>query len=158
MEIKEKQGEHPFGDTGQIIAFVIFLIIWLSDSFFLKFSTMWSDYVSIYIRLAIPAIILAISLYLLNASHKIVAGEHRPEMVVTDGVFKYLRHPLYMSALLFYMVFIFATFSLASFVFWIAIFIFYNYIAGYEEKIMEAKFGEDYALYKQKTGKWFLKL
>ena len=156
--MKEKQGEHPFGDAGQIIAFVVFLIIWVVDSFFLKISVWLTDYISLYIRLAVAVITFAVSLYLLNASHKVVAGEHRPEKVITDGVFKYLRHPLYLSAILFYLVFIFATFSLASFIFWIGIFIFYNYIAGYEEKIMLAKFGEDYASYMQKTGKWLPKL
>ena len=152
--MEEKQGEHPFGDTGQIIAFIIFLIIWVADSFFMKVSTMLTDYIPLYVRLIIAVVVFAISLYLLNASHKVVAGDHRPAKVISDGVFRYFRHPLYMSALLFYVALIASTLSIISFAFWIGIFIFYNYIAGYEEKLLEMKFGEEYISYRQKTGKW----
>jgi protein-S-isoprenylcysteine O-methyltransferase Ste14 len=36
----------------------------------------------------------------------------------------------------------------------VAIFLFYNTIAGYEEKLMEAKFGQAYIAYKKNTGRW----
>jgi protein-S-isoprenylcysteine O-methyltransferase Ste14 len=39
-------------------------------------------------------------------------------------------------------------------VLWVAIFIFYNYLASHEEKLLEAKFGESYRSYQEKTGKW----
>jgi len=39
-------------------------------------------------------------------------------------------------------------------VLFVGIFIFYNYLASYEEKLLEEKFGEEYIKYKQKTGKW----
>ena len=34
------------------------------------------------------------------------------------------------------------------------IILFYNYIAAYEEKLLEAKIGETYIEYEKKTGKW----
>jgi len=34
-------------------------------------------------------------------------------------------------------------------------FAFYNFIAGYEEKLMLDKYGEDYQKYQNKVGKWF---
>ena len=40
----------------------------------------------------------------------------------------------------------------------VGISLFYNFIAGYEEKLLEAKFGERYSIYKQKTGKWLPKI
>ena len=36
----------------------------------------------------------------------------------------------------------------------VVIAVFYNYIAGYEEKLLEAKLGQAYIEYKQKTNKW----
>ncbi|UCC79020.1 MAG: isoprenylcysteine carboxylmethyltransferase family protein [Candidatus Zixiibacteriota bacterium] len=152
--MKEKQGEHPFGDAGQLIAFGLFAIVWIADSIFLNFSTGLTGYVPSYVRTIIAIVIFAVSLYLLAASHKVVAGENRPAKVISSGVFKYIRHPLYMSAILFYTGLIALTLSMISFALWIGIFIFYNYIAGYEEKLMEIKFGEEYLSYKQKTGKW----
>ncbi|UCE66094.1 MAG: isoprenylcysteine carboxylmethyltransferase family protein [Candidatus Zixiibacteriota bacterium] len=152
--MKEKQGEHPFGDAGQLIAFGLFAIVWVADSIFLDISTGLTEYVPLYVRSIIAMVIFAVSLYLLAASHKVIAGENRPVKVISGGVFKYIRHPLYMSAILFYVALIVLTLSIISFVFWVAIFIFYNYIAGYEEKLMEMKFGEEYISYRQKTGKW----
>jgi protein-S-isoprenylcysteine O-methyltransferase Ste14 len=43
---------------------------------------------------------------------------------------------------------------LLSFAVFIGIFVFHNYIASYEEKLLEAKFGEDYQNYEKSTGKW----
>jgi protein-S-isoprenylcysteine O-methyltransferase Ste14 len=156
--MKEKQGEHPFGDAGQLIAFGIFVIVWVADSFFFKISTNLTVYMPLYARLIIAVVIFSVSLYLLAASHKVVAGENRPEKVISDSVFKYVRHPLYMSVILFYLALISSTLSIISFVLWVGIFIFYNYIAGYEEKLMEIKFGEEYISYRQKTGKWLPKI
>ena len=31
--MKGKNGEHPFGDAGQLILLVLFLILWIADSF-----------------------------------------------------------------------------------------------------------------------------
>lgn len=156
--MKEKQGEHPFGDAGQLIAFGIFAIAWVADSFFLRISTQLTSYVPFYVRTIVAIIIFSVSLYLLAASHKVVAGENRPQKVITGGVFKFLRHPLYMSAILFYLALIVSTLSIISLALWIGIFLFYNYIAGYEEKLMEMKFGQEYLSYKQKTGKWLPKI
>ena len=152
--MKEKQGEHPFGDTGQIIAFIIFIIVWILDSFLVKISTRLNAYVPFYVRTIVTIIIFSISLYLLGASHKLITGEHRPDKVISDGVFRYIRHPLYMSAVLFYLGLAVSSLSIISFAFWLGIFIFYNYIASYEEKLLELKYGEEYILYRQKTGKW----
>jgi protein-S-isoprenylcysteine O-methyltransferase Ste14 len=156
--MKEKQGEHPFGDAGQLIGLGLFLIVWVADSFFMKVSTVMTDSVPLYAGLIAAVIIFTVSLYLLKSSHNVVAGEHRPAKVIADGVFKYIRHPLYMSAILFYLALIASTLSIVSFVLWVAIFIFYDYIAGYEEKLMEMKFGEEYTSYRQKTGKWLPKI
>ncbi|MGP7988712.1 MAG: methyltransferase family protein [Desulfobaccales bacterium] len=47
-----------------------------------------------------------------------------------------------------------STASLISLVLWVAICIFYNYLASYEEKLLETQFGESYIIYKDQTGKW----
>jgi hypothetical protein len=51
--MKEKNGEHPFGDSGQLVLLVAFLIVWVADSFFLRISTFLSDDISLLIRLVI---------------------------------------------------------------------------------------------------------
>jgi len=36
VDMKEKEGEHPFGDAGQLISLGVFLVVWVGDSFFLR--------------------------------------------------------------------------------------------------------------------------
>ena len=74
--------------------------------------------------------------------------------VIDSGVFHFVRHPWYLAALLAYLGTAFSSFSLASLALLIPIFIFYNYIATYEEKLLETKFGEPYRAYERRTGKW----
>jgi protein-S-isoprenylcysteine O-methyltransferase Ste14 len=47
-----------------------------------------------------------------------------------------------------------STASLFSLVLVVVIFLFYNYIAGYEEKMLEKRFSEEYMRYKKITAKW----
>jgi len=152
--MKEKNGEHPFGDTGQLILFGLFFLVWDVDSFFLHLSTFLSAYVSLPVRLLVLVVALVIAIYLFKSGHVVLEPEHRPERVVTTGIFRLVRHPIYLGGMLIYLGLAFSTLSLLSFAVFVVIFLFYDYIAGYEEKVMEEKFGEEYVKYKQRTGKW----
>ena len=46
------------------------------------------------------------------------------------------------------------TASLVSLSLVVVIFVFYNYIADYEEKLLERRYDETYRKYKKRTGKW----
>jgi protein-S-isoprenylcysteine O-methyltransferase Ste14 len=152
--MKGKNGEHPFGDNGQLILLVLFLLIWVVDSFFIKMSTNLFDDISVYIRLIVCVMILVTAIYLIRSGHVVVKHEERPEGVVTTGAFRYVRHPLYLGSILFYLGLAVSTASLFSLVMVIVIFIFYNHIASYEEKLLEDRFPNEYRNYKIKTGKW----
>lgn len=89
------------------------------------------------------------------SSHKAIFDEVRDTpRVISTGLFSYLRHPLYLAALLFYVGFLFTTLSIISLVLFVVVFIFYDYIAAFEEKQLEKKFGQEYIDYKKKTPKW----
>lgn len=152
--MKEKKGEHPFGDAGQIILLVLFLIVWAGDSFILHWSTFPAAYVPLAIRLIILGLALILALLLVQSSHFIIAHEERPDHVVSSGAFQYVRHPLYLAALLTYFGMTASSFSLLSLAMLAGIGAFYNYIASYEEKLLEIKFGKDYQAYQRRTGKW----
>ena len=155
--MKEKNGEHPFGDAGQLILLGVFLVIWVGDSFSLHKSTFLSDYLPLYIRLVILGLTLIIAMYLFRSGHVVVSHEQRPTSVVVTGAFRYVRHPLYLASILIYLGLTLSTASLFSLVLFMGIFVFHNYIASYEEELLETKFGEDYREYKNKTGKWMPK-
>lgn len=152
--MKERNGEHPWGDTGQLILLGLFLVVWGSDSFFLRKSIFLSDYLPVYIRLAILALTSLTAAYLFMSGHAVVRHEERPSHVATTGTFRYVRHPLYLGSILLYFGFTVSTASLYSLMLLIVIMLFYNYIAGYEESLLETKYGDDYRAYKKKTGKW----
>ena len=152
--MKEKRGEHPLGDAGQLVLFGVFLVVWVGDSFFLHESTFLSEYIPICIRLVILGLTLITAIYLFRSGHVVVSHPQRPTRVIATGVFRYVRHPLYLASLLTYLGLTISTASLFSFVLFMGIFFFHNYIASYEERLLEVKFGEEYRRYKTKTGKW----
>ncbi|OGP94250.1 MAG: hypothetical protein A2157_01525 [Deltaproteobacteria bacterium RBG_16_47_11] len=154
IEMKEKKGEHPFGDAGQLILAVVFLVVWVGDSFLLHKSTFLSNYVPLYIRLVILGLTLIAAMYLFTSGHVVVSHEQRPNSVVATGAFRYVRHPLYLASILTYLGLTVSTVSLFSLVLFVGIFVFHNYIASYEEKLLDARFGEEYRKYKGRTGKW----
>jgi len=131
-------GEHPMGDWGQLIFLFVFLIIWIVDSFFLKFSIFGTDFISLFVRIPISLAVLALGLYLVKTGHEIIFGQQREELMVVDwGAFRYVRHPLYAAALCFYMGLFILTLSLFSGMLFIVIFLFYNFIARYEENLLQ---------------------
>jgi protein-S-isoprenylcysteine O-methyltransferase Ste14 len=152
--MKEKNGEHPFGDAGQLVLLGLFLVVWIADSFFLGKSTFLSNYVPLYIRLVILGLALITAACLFMSGHVVVSHEQCPTGVVSTGVFGYVRHPLYLGSILFYIGLAVSTASLFSLSLLVVIFVFYNYIASYEEKLLDQRFGEPYTVYKKKTGKW----
>jgi len=152
--VREKNGEHLFGHAGQLISLVVFLLVWIGDSFFLRQSTFLSDYAPLYIRLIILGLALVAAVYLFKSGHVVVSHDKRPDSVVATGAFRYVRHPLYLAIIMVYLGLAVSTLSLFSLAILVGIFIFYNFIAGYEEKLLEARFGAEYIEYKKKTGKW----
>ena len=152
--MKDNNGEHPYGDSGQLILLVLFLLIWVADSFLLQMSTFLSDYVSLYIRLVMLGLLLVAAVYLIRSGHVVVQHGQRPSGIVSSGAFRYIRHPLYLGSIMFYLGLSISTASLFSFVLVILIFFFYNYIASYEEKLLEDRLSEEYRNYKKRTGKW----
>jgi protein-S-isoprenylcysteine O-methyltransferase Ste14 len=156
-DLKEKKGEHPAGDAGQMVLFCVYLVVWVADSFFLQWTTFVAGSVPLVLRLVVAAAVLGVAVWLVRASHFIVSEDERPNDVVRSGPFRYVRHPLYLSALLLYVGFTIATFSLLSLAVFLVILLFYDFIAGYEEKLLLAKFGEPYRRYRDATGKWLPK-
>jgi len=154
-----RHGEHPYGDLGQIILLLGFLIIWILDSFVFKYSTLLSHHISLYLRLPVAGLILIIAIYLVRSGHRAISDEvlSSPRLL-TDGAFARVRHPLYLAALLFYVFLIALTLSMISLFVFVGIFIFYNSIATYEEKFLEQKFGHDYRDYKKNVPKWIPRL
>lgn len=152
-------GEHKYGDAGQLVLLLLFLGIWITDSFIFHYSTFLMEIVPDYLRLALAGVVLVAGWYLARRGMKQVFGTRREAPgVITTGVFRIVRHPIYTGAILFYLAAILSTLSLVTMAFWLVIVAFYIYISRYEERILAEAFGNDYLEYRKKTGMLFPKL
>ena len=152
-------GEYRWGDAGQLILLVIFLGIWITDSFVFHYSTFLRDSVPEWLRIGLAGLVLVSAWFLARSGMRAVFGTRRdsPE-VIREGAFRIVRHPIYTGAILFYLGAALITLSIVSAIFWLVIVVFYWFIARYEEKILTEEFGEDYAEYKSHVGMLFPKL
>ena len=152
-------GEHRWGDMGQLILFILFMMIWVSDSFILQYSVFLTDIIPNAIRMPVAILVFVTGGWLAFRGMRQVFGSEKSKPgVISSGVFRLVRHPIYTGALLFYLGAILSTLSLASAAFWIVILVFYYRIARYEENILIQEFGQDYLNYKKKTGMLFPKV
>jgi protein-S-isoprenylcysteine O-methyltransferase Ste14 len=129
--------------------------VWIADTFFLKFSTMFSQYIPCYVKIPVAVILFAIAGYLAIKGMGIVFGKVRETpAVIRDGVFSVVRHPIYLSEILVYLGFLIMSLSLVCVFIWIIIIVFMHYISLHEEKLLLARFGDDYRQYMKDVPMW----
>ncbi len=149
---KDLAGEHRLGDIVQLIFLVIFLAVWALDSFLFHYTTFLSESIPWFIRFPAGTVILVFAFGLARSGLRVVFREERETPhVITKGVFSYLRHPIYLGAILLYLGMITFTLSLASAALWIIIIVFYRFISHYEEKLLVQMFGDEYREYMKKV-------
>jgi len=141
-------GEHKIGDMGQLILLLIFVCVWMTDTFFLKFSIILANITSLTIRIPLGIGILMVAGWLARSGHRVVFGEVRQEpRVIREGVFSIVRHPIYLGAILFYLGLLVFSLSITAALIWLIIIRFYIFLCRYEEKLLTAKFGDEYTNY-----------
>ncbi len=152
--MEQDNGEHPHNHTGQLILFGLFLMVWLADSFVLETSTGLSEYSPLLMRLVIGSLTLIMAVYLFRSCIAAFGRNEGLSGVISGGAFRYVRHPLYLGCIMFYLGLAALTGSLYSIAVLVIILIFYDHMATYEEKLLELKYGEAYRSYTKRTGKW----
>jgi protein-S-isoprenylcysteine O-methyltransferase Ste14 len=156
--MEAKQGEHPLGDRGQLVLFLIFMLVWIADSFIFNWSTVFTPLVPVLLRWTLAIVLFILAFMLVQSGHRVIPHHQPVEKLVKEGAFRFIRHPLYLGTILFYAALVFATLSLLAVAVFIALLVFYNYIAGYEEKLLEMKFSEEYSQYRRETPRWIPRL
>ena len=147
-------GEHRIGDIGQLTLYCLFMALWISDMV-LNYSNFLNEYIPAVIRLPIGIIILIISGYMAGTGLWIIFGKKsQPQGVVRKGVFRFVRHPIYLSEILLYLGLLFLNISLAAALVWIMAILFLHYISRYEEKLLLVRFGKDYEQYMRDIPMW----
>jgi protein-S-isoprenylcysteine O-methyltransferase Ste14 len=145
-------GEHKLGDSIQIIFLILFLAVWILDSFVLGFSTFLAGSIPWFIRFPVGIILLIFAFYLAQSGLRSVFGEPQATPhVITGGGFSVVRHPIYLGAIFVYAGMICLTLSVASAALLVVIIVFYRYISRYEEKLLTQRFGDEYREYMRKV-------
>ena len=75
-----------------------------------------------------------------------------------DGVFRFVRHPIYLGELLLYAGLLTLSLSLAAAVVWLVTISFLHYLSRYEERLLLARFGEAYRQYMREVPMWLPRL
>ncbi len=149
-------GEHDFSDAGQIILACLFLGIWISDTSFFQYTTFLNAYIPLWLRIPLGVLLFIISFCLARTGLAIVFGDRREKpAVIRKAVFGVVRPPIYLSEILFYLGLLMLSLSLAAVGVWMVTIGFLQYISKYEERLLLARFGEDYAKYMQEVPMWF---
>ena len=145
-------GEHPAGDTGQLILFGVFLVTWILDSFVFGYSTFLASRVPWYVRAPVSVVILAAGGLLAWTGHRTVFEQIRETpRVISTGAFTVVRHPMYAGSLLLYLGLAFITMSVLSGCVWVVAVVFHYLISRYEEKLLVNRFGTAYDQYRKRV-------
>jgi len=158
MKVKKHKGherEIPHAHIYHTVLPLIFFLIWILDSNIFRISTFLNNYIPFLVRLSICIIVFIIALIFINLSHRALFKSHQPpNSLITQGILRYVRNPMYLGILLIYISFIFLSISLISIVFFVLVFFVYNWMVNFEEKILADLFNNQWFEYKKNVPKW----
>ena len=147
--------EYPHSDKIQIALLLLFLTVWVLDSFLLKASTQPAEFVPISLRLPIAGVLMFVGFLFVKRSHDLVIDEEYDEPTLVDtGVYSRVRHPMYLGILLLHLGLASSTLSMISLGLWLGIFSAYDRMAAYEERDLIRVFGDDYSGYMRRVPRW----
>lgn len=156
--IAEKDREMPYTRLIGFSTSIFFMIIWMLDLVFL-ISVILNSLIPLIIRLILFFIIVCLGIIFIYLSRKALFPDGElTSILLTEGIFSRVRHPLYLGGLLIYLSFIFLSISLISIALFVINFILHNKMATYEEKILEDIFSNQYLDYRKQVPKWIPKL
>ena len=148
--------EHPQSHLVQYFCLIFFLVVWILDLLILQVTKEIGDSIPLVLRFSLFSFLFIIALLFIKSSHdNVLAPSVNSRKLVIEGVYSFVRHPMYFGTLLIYFAFIILSFSLVSVIPLVFSLFLYNIIARYEERELEKIFGNEYLEYKKKVSRWF---
>jgi protein-S-isoprenylcysteine O-methyltransferase Ste14 len=150
-----RESEAPYADAAQAVLAAIFFTIWAADSFWLHWTTGYSALVPSMVRTTLFIALTLFGCYFSWTAHKQIFGVNRKKPELVDyGVFQVSLHPMYLVIMMIYLGLTLSSMSVAAFLMLVVVFIFYNYLASYEEAKLAEFFGDRYIDYIKRTRRW----
>jgi len=148
-------GEHPLGDTLQAIGMFLFIGAIVLDLFLPGNPQKNQALLAIWVRLPVSIMLVALGGWMALRGIKYVFGEYRPEPVMLTGwLFAFMRHPIYLGAILIYLGVLLVALSPWAGLVFLAVLALYQWLAWHEEKMMMDIFGEAYRAYQRRVPMW----
>jgi len=114
---------------------------------------------SLAVRIPVGVMFFILAGYLSRAGLCIVFDEVRKESgVIRKGVFGLVRHPIYLGEILLYLGFLALNLSLAGILVWLLAIGFLHYFSRHEERLLLARYGEEYRQYMREVPMWVPRL
>ncbi len=158
VKLSAHEREAPHSHLIQGLSPVIFLIVWIFDSYLLNWTTQLNLIVPFIVRIILFGVFMIFAIYLVITSHGILFKDHdAPHELIRRGVLNHVRNPMYLGIMLIYVACICLSISLISLGVFLVIFVLYNKLVNFEEKILEQLFGEDFLKYKSEVPRWIPK-
>jgi protein-S-isoprenylcysteine O-methyltransferase Ste14 len=152
-------GEHPQGDRYQLYAFLLFTAAILIDHFSLGWAAHFRSIIPFSARLPLALMIILFGLFLsLSGIHTVFSEYTEQPRMITSGLFSFVRHPVYLGALLVYIGLLVFFLSPLALIVFIAVFFLYDWLAQDEEARMLKVFAQRYEDYRRQTPKWLPRL
>ena len=150
-----EESEAPYADASQAVFATIFFVVWESDSFWLHVTTSYSQYIPSSIRNALFLVFTVAGGYMGWMAHEQIFGVAREEAELVDyGVYGLSRHPMYLGIMTVFLGLVVSTASVAAMVVLLGVFLFYHYLASYEEMKLVEFFGDRYVAYMARVRRW----
>jgi protein-S-isoprenylcysteine O-methyltransferase Ste14 len=145
--------EHPLNDRLQILFLIVFLAVWVFDSLFLHYALDLFGVIVLLVTVPLGVLTFAAGIILAHKSEDVVFHNHAGT-VIDSGVYSHVRHPMYLGLMLILLGFSITTVSILSLFVWIAMFLFLDRMAAYEEHDLTRILGQQYVDYRKRVPKW----
>jgi protein-S-isoprenylcysteine O-methyltransferase Ste14 len=152
-------GEHPQGDRLQILMFLLFITSILMDHYFIGWAIRLRAMVPFGLRFALSLAIILLGGFLSFYGLRSVFSEYteKPRMI-SSGLFAYIRHPVYLGAMVVYFGILVYILSPLALIIFIMTTLLYDWLAQDEETRMLKIFSTRYEEYMCETPRWLPRL
>jgi len=159
---KPKKEKRSIVATGTMMAFFVAYYL------VLRFRISMLDYNNLYVRVPLIIVSLVVMVFgaYMNVSGRLSLGKnwsdhikiYRDQTLVTEGMYRYVRHPLYASLIWMFIAGSIIFMNPLSLAMALLIFLPFMYYRAKQEEVLLQKTFKDYDDYRKKTGMFFPKL
>lgn len=145
-------GEHAITDIGQLVLFIVFVLIMVLDKFIFHYSLNAIGTLPVIVSMPVFVILFLSGVFLINQSYRVIFGKEKKKSgFVQEGVFRLVRHPMYTGSMLLFLSFVILSYSILALGVWVFICVFYYFVSKHEEKLLYLKLGQTYQNYKNEV-------